>query len=144
MFELTVLVYSHEHLFDRVLELSTVSVTSEALRRLLNWHLPIPIGVVLRQFELCVGDKNVSPNTMRSLISELAKRRSEFSMGDVVELRNAAAGKRWVPVDDRLYREIHVVFKLTVELPPFCLYVTRSEAKRSFLLEMGCSERRVS
>ncbi|VDB88297.1 unnamed protein product [Peniophora sp. CBMAI 1063] len=133
----------HQDLFDRVLALSRARVTSPTLRLTLNWHRPIPISVLKRQFMLCVNEDGVSTSTLQTLIEELVRRREleEISVDDMGELRDATTGRRWVPVDGTLRSAADVVFELPVALPPFCRLEASSGAERRFLLEMGCSER---
>lgn len=137
-------------LFDKVLSVSTVRVTSEALRELIGWEPNVSLPVVKAQFRACAASCGLStdpslPRYMSCLIKEFGRRFAELTANDFDELRGAVAHRQWIPVQDTVRSVMcetqHTVFSLDATLPPFCVYHSSSPGELQFLRAMGCTDR---
>ncbi|KAI0029844.1 hypothetical protein K488DRAFT_55472, partial [Vararia minispora EC-137] len=129
-------------LFDAVLNVSEICVTSPSLRRLLGWDSPIPYHILEAQLASCLSrrDEHESIEYLKALLQEFGRRYKELSRSEIDRLRAIVQGKPWIPVGDRLVETSFAVFQDST-VAPFCVVGASNNGTRHFLRAMGCSNR---
>lgn len=124
-------------LFDHLLSVVTLRITSPALRSHLGWDTPIPKDILISQLEQCIHARS-GVHIFQTLIKEFGLRVTELDDGDLERLCGIVALKKWIPIGDELFETAFVVFQ------DGNMYPFRSKrvegGLRDFLAAMGCSE----
>lgn len=133
-------------LFDMVLKVARISITSPSFRRTLGWESTLPLSIIKGQFLACAAacESIPAPTLERcfsALIREFGRRFRKLTVGDLDELRVATANRRWIPIKSVLCEARYTVFSLDSRLPPFKVFHPSNIGEYEFLRAMGCTER---
>jgi hypothetical protein len=141
----------HPSLFNRVAETVHPSLEiSLSLRRFLKWHVPINIGVVVRQFETVVKEDTSEEAKRKDLlviIEELGRRFTEISVQDMYRLQSLCSTRPSIPVLPQGCASSKLSFFQTgFSLDSRVSFRTINPAivsTRTFLQGLGCREKYV-
>jgi sacsin len=123
-------------------------VSSNWLRQLCNWHKPVPSHTLKQQFARAV---ELGPTCAKyaariwAILEELDKR--TLSPDDMVDLKKAIAGKRWIPFGLDVLESQYALLTLdTQDAPhPFRdISLTISDQRKRILRKLGCLDRLVA
>lgn len=133
-------------LFDMVLKVARISITSPSFRRTLGWESTLPLFIIKGQFlaSAAACESIPAPTLERyfsALIREFGRRFRELRAGDLDELRAATVNCRWIPIKSVLCEARYTVFSLDSRLPPFKVFHPSNIGEYEFLCAMGCTER---
>ncbi|RDX44314.1 hypothetical protein OH76DRAFT_1409168 [Lentinus brumalis] len=140
---------SQRMLCDRVWELLDIPepLRSPPLRRMLGWHEPIPIDVLVEQFRALLPEPRsgeIHPYLLE-LTTEFGRRYHEMSPSQLDQLFDLLHAQEWVPTSDgRLRQPAFAVFESSSTLRGFGQIPLDFAARpgvKEFLGHMGCATR---